>query len=425
MPDIFHARFPGTLHYSLEDGLVLTYRITDDTKLPDAQALHGVLDTGDMCTLFGRFSTTKAGFTVKNGLPTTNGKQGFRMLAVGAFLDPSITVDELQFTPSGFRAFILPRGHEHLGKYSDKPIETIEIPDGRLEIRTSGNFNLAASDITTDLYSRDAQALSALSAAYQDVNSRFPNAFFMLKKKLEYIFRLQTAKPIPLVSCFSFAADICGFFALLLNRPTYPQTLTALLRNDAEPPISIALYPSLGLNVATIRQLNRQDIETQLPLTSADLSFGPVLQNWMSDPKRQSVLLSSIQHEVGFRTEHTVHGDLVLYASQLESIAYEASHIKDKYEYPIIKFGTARLNSILESTLGVKGSTEIGKAIGDLRNEIAHVGRRRVRLAELSLADLMRVSTCLRLIVASYTLASIAVPPHAISRYLDNLAPRR
>jgi hypothetical protein len=425
LPDMFHARFPGTLSYSLEDGVVLTYRIGDDTKLPEAQALHGILDTGDMCTLFGKFTTLHSGFTVRNGLHTTNGKHGFRMLAVGGFLDPKIEIDDLQFSPSGLQVFLLPGGHGRFGKYSDKPIETIDLPSGQLEIRTNGNFHLVAGDITTDLYCRDEFALAALSAAYRDVTSRFPDAFFMLKRDLEYVFRLRTTKPVPLVSSFAFVADVCNFFALLLSRPTYPQTFSALLKVEDDTPTSIALYPSLGLSAATIRLIKKQEAAAQLPVISSDLAFAPVLQNWMSDPNRHSVLISAIQHEVGFRTEHTAHGDLVLYSSQLESIAHDAGHKKDKYEYPIVKFGTATLRSILESSLGVSGSADVGTAIGDLRNEIAHVGRPKVRLAKMTLAELMRVSTCLRLVVASYALQSIAVPDHAIGRYLDKLAPRR
>ena len=424
MPGMFNDRFPGTINYSLQEGVVLTYCISHETKLPSTKALHGILNTGDMCTLFGTFTTVNSGFTFRNGLHTSNGRHGFQMLAIGDFLDPKINIDDLYFSPSGLQDFLLPGGDVRLGKYSKKPIMTINLPNGQLEIGTNAKFHFVVGDITTDLYSHDENALEALTTAYRDVTLRFPHALFMMKNDLEYVFRLRSTKAIPLVSSFEIVADICNLFALLFSRPTYPKTFTALLKGEDDSSMSIDLYPGFGLNAATIGHLKKQGTATHLPIMSSDLPFVAVLQNWMSDPKRHSVLISAIQHEVGFRTEHTAHGDLVLYASQLESIAHDAGQKTHKYEYPISKFGTAKLISILASSLGVSGFPEIGIAIADLRNEIVHIGRPKVRLAKLNLAELMRVTTCLRLVVTSHALHSIKVPDHAIGRYLDELAPR-
>lgn len=420
VPGHFEGRFQGTLSYSPESGVLLTYRVDADNVPSVTEALHGVLDNGDMCTLFGNFSIAGAGSTVRNGLQTINGKRGFKMLAIGGFLPPDIETDNISFMLSGLQDFFYPVGR---AKFRDNPVESIYIPVGELEVLTAGNFDVLSADITDDVYSRNEPALSALSDAYREVQEKFPDAHFLMKKKVEYTLRLKLNKPNPIVSCYSHIADICNLFSVLLSTPTYPEQVTVSIRNDEEFSTRIEIYPSLGLNAETIRICQRSRHFSDLPITAADLPLDPTIKKWMADPERHSVLVSAIQHEVGFRTEHTAHGDAVLYASQLESISYAAGHKKDKYEYAILRFGTPKLLTALESVLGESGSAAVGIAVGDIRNEIAHVGRPRTRLANIKLAGLMKFSYCLQLVVAANALESITVPRDVVQRYVDKLLP--
>jgi hypothetical protein len=133
--------------------------------------------------------------------------------------------------------------------------------------------------------------------------------------------------------------------------------------------------------------------------------------------------VSSIQHETGFRDEHTAHGEIVLYATQFESISYAAGVKDQKYEYPLATYACPKLRDGLAKTLGKSTLVDTGKAVGELRDEIAHVGRPKQWLANLSLRELVRISQYLQLTIIGYKLTSIGVPADAVTRYQETYAP--
>ncbi|MEB5776295.1 hypothetical protein [Aeromonas caviae] len=63
--DNFSHRFPAKVIYSPSEGLILEYLISDSSIKMHHEFLHGVLNTGEACTLIGPFdfvySTNKSG----------------------------------------------------------------------------------------------------------------------------------------------------------------------------------------------------------------------------------------------------------------------------------------------------------------------------------------------------------------------------
>jgi len=68
LPDQFESRFFGKVSFSPEKGVILSYRIANHQLPAESDILHGVLDTGEQCTLIGKFTPVHAGFSFKNGL---------------------------------------------------------------------------------------------------------------------------------------------------------------------------------------------------------------------------------------------------------------------------------------------------------------------------------------------------------------------
>lgn len=423
-PDLFESRFSGTLKYSPAGGVLLTYRKVDDGKVPSTPVLQGVLDSGDMCTLFGTFAPSGLGFSVRNGLYSTHGQHGFALLIVGAFVRGDYTVDDITFTLSGLQDFLVHPGGKNAVKFQNEAVHSTPLPFGTLELRTSATFGFLPKDVSAAIYTHDEEAMEDLIETFSTLQQRHPKTIFMQKKELEYNLRLRLTQPTPVLEAYKHIADICNLFALLLDSPTYPERINVRMADETVGDVTVPVYPSLGLNPATVELAQRKKTHVLMPINASNLALPDVLASWLTSDMKKSILVSAKQHEVGFRTDHSAHGDIVLYASQLESISYAAKRTREKYEYPIQEYGTADLVSVLERTLNVKGLGDIAVAISDLRNEIAHVGRRRTYLERMRLRDLMQVARCLELVLTAYTLRRIGVPDSLTNTYVDKLLPR-
>jgi hypothetical protein len=422
LPDKFDARFTGTLSYSPEEGVVLSYRKSDDTLLPDSSVLHGILDTGEKCSLFGDFSLSFPAWSNINGLTTESGTAGFKLLAVGEFQNEPCMVNSVRFTLSGLQEFFGFR--KNSAKLQKAPLQSSRLPFGLLEVWGAGQFDVLSEDISLDIYSENNDAMLCLTEAFAEIKKKFPNTHFMLKKNSKYVMRLTFDDPISIFEAYKHIATISDLFALLRDSPTHSETISSSFKDPANGDVNLTLYPSMGLNNATIELEKRYRPHLQLPISSSNVDITSVLREWVSSPVRESILLPAIQHEIGFRTTHSAHGELVLYTSQLESISYSDGNTERKYAYPLECFGTTRLIGVLERLLSVAGIESIGAAIGDLRNEIAHVGRPKKYLQRLDLGSLMSVARCMQLTIAAKNLTDLGVSADLVKKYVDSLLPR-
>lgn len=159
-----------------------------------------------------------------------------------------------------------------------------------------------------------------------------------------------------------------------------------------------------------------------MPITNSNIDLAAVLSAWLSAPKNHSTIISSIQNETGFRDEHSLHGEIVLYITQFESISYTAKN-KQKYEYPLITYGCEKITNGLKRIFASAGVSDVSKGIGDLRNEIAHVGKPRKIMSSLSVTDLMDISQYLQMTVIGYILATLGLQNDVISAYQERFTP--
>src|SRR6056297_842788 len=80
LPDCYEKRFFGQVLYSPTEGVTLSYRISGLEVPRSPQVLHGVLESGQKCSLVGQFEPRQSGLSLQNGLTTRPGKAGFHFL---------------------------------------------------------------------------------------------------------------------------------------------------------------------------------------------------------------------------------------------------------------------------------------------------------------------------------------------------------
>lgn len=225
LPDSYEKRFCGEIHYSPEKGVILSYTITGHDVPAVTEVVHGVLSTGDKCTLVGQFSPQHAGFTMRSGLITRPGKTGFLCLAIGDFLAHDERFAEIDFSLTNLQEFFYPSGRKDFVKYSKKPIYSVSTPFGQMEVGNTATFGSLNSDIASHIYSRDPAALDELGEAFKEIKTKYPESSFMLKKDTAYRIFLKFEPEVSIRSAYEHINSFSNLFALLIYSPVYPESI--------------------------------------------------------------------------------------------------------------------------------------------------------------------------------------------------------
>lgn len=423
LPDDYEHRFAGEICYSPEHGVVLNYTITGFEVPNESDILHGVLSTGEQCSLIGKFSPVYSGMSFRLGLTTRQGEEKFQFLVIGDFLVQDEQFAEMDFSLTNLQEFFYASGLKDRVKYSESPICSVTMPFGEIQVVNMARFGHLHSDISSQVHSSDAQALASLEKAFKEVQDKHPDAFFMLKKDIAYRFVLNLLPTLTLRDAYTHIYSFAKLFALLICNPVYPESIR-LKKIDADgQSFSLEVYPSMVLDPRTIKQSAKTQFHPQMPIRQSTVNFGDIVAEWFKAQHNQSPVVTRIQSETGFRSEHVAHGEIVLYATQLESISYEAGEKKKKYEYPLQYYGCKRLQVGITKSFGLNSLADTAIALADLRNEIAHVGRPKKWLTALSLGQLVDVSRYLQLTIIGYILQDIGVPKDVVENYQARYAP--
>jgi hypothetical protein len=184
------------------------------------------------------------------------------------------------------------------------------------------------------------------------------------------------------------------------------------------------VYWTMVIEKRTIELATMERFHSLMPITYSNIDLSKVLEAWFAISDKCSVIVTGIQHEIGFRNEHSIHGEIVLWATQLKSIS-EAENIKEEqYEYPIKTYGSDQVKKGLKQIFAKINKKTLGENIGNLRDEIAHVGRPKKLLKVLSLQELANFDRYLQITIIAYILTKLGIPHHVIEDYQNKLTPK-
>lgn len=419
-PNRFEKRFAGKVTYSPTDGAVLAFTVVEPVDPPDGALVHGMIDHGIPCTAFGKFDPNFLEYSNSAML----GKVGLEFFVIGEHLSVDDRYKTISFTLTGLQDFFFHTGFPQGIKYEGKPIHTIKVDFGEVEIFQAVTFEfLDLNNIDGWIWSPDSDAMEAMRASLRAIKQGRPRAKFMLRSDLAYRFTLKSQAGFSLREADKHVRCISELFALLRFTPTFPEEVSAFRDVDARTP-SLDVYPWRLLNQSIIDRAKAEQSHHQLPLTVKDIDLPSVLECWLAMHSRFNTIISSIQYEVGFRTPHSAHGDFVLFATQLEAISQEAGEQGNrKYAYPLERFCYWQLKEKFEALFKKAGVTDIPVGISDLRNEIAHINRPKRLLSKFSVGDLMDIARCMQLVVLSYVLDKLGIAEQVRGDYQVRLIP--
>lgn len=104
-------------------------------------------------------------------------------------------------------------------------------------------------------------------------------------------------------------------------RPVYPDSMTLVKHTDTSDRIVIEVYPSMALDKRTLKLATTEHSHFHMPITKAKIDpwgrcrkLAGLAQEFLDDHFEHS-------ERNYFRDEHSLHGEIVLYATQLSQSA--------------------------------------------------------------------------------------------------------
>lgn len=424
MPDEYNERFVGTLEYSAENGLLLSYTIPKYEVPRACNVLYGVLTDGQKCSLYGEFSPGQSGFTLQSGLTVRQGKSYFLYLLLGEHLPNDRLIFEINFSLTNLQEFFFPGGHKDLVRYSTKPLLAAQTNFGMIEVGNDAKFRLLNRDLSTQIFSPNDSALRELKDAFDTIQQNHIDSLFLLKEDIAYRISLKFDHGASIVSAYKYIRELSNLFAVLICSPVYPESIRIPHQAEDGSKSSIVMYPSMVINKRTVEMCTKSQSHFHMPITNAKIDLPSILSKWLECCERYKIIISSIQSETGFRHEHSLHGEIVLYATQLEGISYEASVRDKKYEYPLESHAIPQVKEGVEKIFLAAGEDSVGRGISDLRNEISHVKKTRKLLTAISMTELARLSRYLQITILGYVLENIGIEKDLIANYQEHFMPQ-
>lgn len=430
-PDQYNNRFSGKLSYAIDEGVVLDYTVIvppdKQTSLPpDTGVLYGYLENGCRCTLVGEFRNNVR-MPLDGGHSIMRGRNGFPLLILNDFVKPDDLYTQVAFTLTGMQEFFSPKKHRGSLMLS-KPLVQVETSYGKVGIYTTARVSPVLG-IEFLMHSDDGVALRELMDAFDKIKNRYPNSHFEHKGEVSHYVAVRLNHGVNISGVYEQVAEIAGLLALLTCSPVYPESISIIIDREGGHPGVLELYPTIIAEQRTMALATSRKHHVLMPITYSHIDVLRVLEAWHAKSfDEYSVIISAIQHETGFRTRHSLHGEIVIYSSQLESISKKEGRTKnqDKYNYPIGKYGSPEIQIGLKTVLQkVSTNQSLGEIISDLRADIAHVKipKKKV-LTKLSLQDLADTARYLQMTIIAYILTELGVDETRVKAYQNEFMPK-
>lgn len=409
------GRFPARIEYSPYNGLVLDYCISDSESPLECTRLYGILNTGQACTLIGNFNFGRGSITYNNNIRVLTGKHGFQILLFDEFHDENALIEYCDLALYGMQEFIHPQGFISQVKYSKTPLLTTQGKNWEIGIINNATFSMIGDGLVNVVDCRNEKALIKFTKDYESTKKSFPDALFLLRKNLKFYLRYKNFTEKKLTLNINELWKISGLFSILLDKPVIPEELHVKVSGNNQ---RRACLFSNSIEQRTIDLALSDIYHHMLPLNWQQVDLGAVLRNWLEISDNYNSLSVTYQNETGYRTLHQAHADIILYATQLESINLSLNgKTGEKYTGPIDNYGREIIRPKLELIFSQFNNNDLGKNIADLRNELAHVGRPKTLMKTLTIDDYIDIGLYLKMVVTSHLLSQLGLTHEQIQKY--------
>lgn len=414
------GRFSAKIEYTPYNGLVLEYCISDSDSPTTCQRLYGVLNTGEPCTLIGSFDFLQGSMHFGK-LRVLTGKHYFKAIIFNGMYTEKDSVEYCDLALHGMQEFIHPQGFISQLKHSTKPILSTHGADWKIDVINSVTFSMIGDSLVNIIDCQHEEAFNKFTKDFWSTKKEYPEAFFSIRKNLKFFLRYTSTIDENVIKHIDDLWKLTGLFSILLDKPVIPDELNIKFKGQQQN--NPCLF-SNGIEQRTIDLALSNINHHLLPLNWKQIDMGEVISNWLNISDEYNPLSVTYQYETGFRTLHQAHADIILYATQLESINLTLSaKNEDKYMGPINKYASITLKNKLEAIFSKFNNKTIGENITIVRGELAHVGRPKKLMKVMSIDDYIKIGLYLKVTITAHLLSQLGLTKEQIECYQSKVAP--
>lgn len=424
-PEQYANRLSGKLHYDPYWGAKLNF-VTKNQKI-DSFVLYGVLEDGNICTLFGPFRTENGNRFMSNGLVILSGDLTCTHLLLGEHVNLSTKFTSVEFKPLNMEGFFTNQANSSAIKSSEKDFKEYKLDNFTLKVTFANNLKHISS-LSANLFTDSEETEKQLSKLDEYLNSLSYKPEIWIRQGYESMISMEYVQVKALGEVVADAFKICDFFAISLLRPVIAEKITLnYLENDESKRIEV--FPTAYIEESTLRVALSESPHNFAPVTLKNIDFGKVINNWFDLGFNTRTIVAQVQHKRELRSIDEVYGGIIVLTTHLEDI-----HNEDKksnacielkaYDYCLQEYGNQLLQQRLIDLIGSNKKKSLGGLIGNLRGEIAHVGTRpRPITDKLGIMELMEIEHILRVVVCAYLLFKSGVDKRFVDGYLNHHNP--
>lgn len=406
-------KFAGLLKYSPAYGVQLKYLILPSEEPWGNSHIHGIIDNGNECTLFGEFSSSDY-----EHFATRYGTTSFRSCVIGAHISPESKLKEFRINLSSLQEFLnsddrgreIPFCDETEFKYQSKDIE--------IGVISEGKFDLVRNDFGNRFHSKNKDQLIDIRKFFKEIEiQNFPGEIG-IKKESKKLIKISKPGGIDMWDGLNYSTTIYNLFSLLLFRPVRPVEISAIITQDNSHKCLRVLKNIDGLNEQTINFL--KDTSRHFSIKPSEIKLESIFEHWFTTKSQYDTFVPKLANTFRTYRSHELKGSIIMLLTQLEHIS--KSHKKngaEKYDFPIKNYNYSNTTEVLASLL--KTSQEnIGKKLSALRGELAHIGRGKAKILEsIPPIWLVGISICLDIVIASHIFHGMKINKGTVRKFQE------
>lgn len=394
----------GKIEYTPGKGIKIQAVNLSGIARGESEFLHGILEGGDLFTALDAHIPNSTGMVMRNGYTSYPATIAAKSILVGSHVSTNDFVQKCRFAFHGMQEFFFAKFDSKNVPFDDEPIISTNSDYGVLSLYNYANYESVPNDLSTfikqmggkskdDEFSRE---LSALSEKYKELG-------YGIRTDFGFCFRLETEKNINHNKLFDCIDEVGNFFALLLYNPVLIKFIEIILPKNDKNNMRCYLIPSFTMNQSTYNSALNYSNHNNLPIKYKDFDLATAITAWFENRHAFQIISSSIRHDIGTASTHQLYSSILMLSVHLEQITFsEDAEKKLKYQYPLVKYASADVFEQISELLKKYSTDDVGKSLGTIRDELAHVMKPKKLLPVVTSRDLILLSQLLEVVIVSW-----------------------
>ncbi|HVV69610.1 MAG TPA: HEPN domain-containing protein [Gammaproteobacteria bacterium] len=422
-------KFNGKLIYQPEDGFYLEFFLETSQKIKPTGCLHGVLENGQKCTLFGNFNMNLTGMNIN--IFTYRERVNFGIFGKHVHQNQLFCGIIADFT--FFQEFCCPKGlRKNVKKAELKDKKLFHNKDIEISIINYEYYEWLNQDFVDRFNTSDQDIFDKIQDFFNALKVSHGNYNIAFRTDVKSMLRILATNKKNINELFLIIKSLYEFLSFLLYLPVRPIEMRIIIetkdktREDQQLPMLIGFTDFRN----GILELSKSEIVHQhLIITPFTVDMKTILTTWMKKYFDQyNTFIQKIANYTGFSPfyEYEVRSEYVFLTAILEEIYHNTKdrnkkyNYENRYSYAIDLYSGAALQKTLKNLLKIdKENITLGKAIGNLRNEIAHAGKPKNHMLKLSSLELFDICKCLDIIITAYIYKDLGIPSKVIESFKE------